>query len=246
MGVPVDVITEAGTIDHILASRRGGIGGWVVTANVDILRQIVADPGGRALVAGAALIVADGMPLVWASRLQHSPLPERVAGSALITTLSAAAGDAGEAVFLLGGRPGAAERAAEQLRRVTPGLRVGWHCPPLGFEERPAQRRAIDEALEAFGPAIVYCGFGFPKQERLMAELHPRFPGWWFLASGASIDFLAGETRRAPTWAQRAGIEWVYRLAQEPQRLFRRYVIDDTPFALRLLVSAARAGRRAR
>jgi N-acetylglucosaminyldiphosphoundecaprenol N-acetyl-beta-D-mannosaminyltransferase len=243
MGLGFDAIGESEVIDHIITSIGDGRGGWMVNPNVDVLRQVAASQAIRDLVASADLVVSDGMPIVWASSLQGTPLPERVPGSTLISTLSKAAWRAGVPVFLLGGRRGAAAEGAARLRATCPGLVVGHHCPPFGFEANHADRRAVDLAVESFGPAIYFCGLGFPKQEWLMAELHRRFPGSWFIGSGASLDFLAGETRRAPMWVQRLGLEWAFRLAQEPRRLFRRYVVDDGPFALRMLVQATLRGR---
>jgi N-acetylglucosaminyldiphosphoundecaprenol N-acetyl-beta-D-mannosaminyltransferase len=180
------------------------------------------------------------MPLLWASRLQGTPLPERVAGSELIYTLTAAAAEAGRSVFLLGGNPGAAERAGEELRRRNPTLKLaGTRCPPFGFEKDSASVDEITGALEAARPDVVFVCLGFPKQERLIERIRARLPTAWFLGVGISLSFVCGDIRRAPRWMQRIGLEWVHRLAQEPTRLFRRYVLHDIPFAFRLIVSAA-------
>jgi N-acetylglucosaminyldiphosphoundecaprenol N-acetyl-beta-D-mannosaminyltransferase len=239
MGIEFAALTEREVIDHILGSTLHGRGGWVVTANTDILRQILRSTELRDLVRTADLIVADGMPIVWASRLQKEPLPERVTGSSLISTLSSAAAAAGVPVFLLGGRDGAAAAAAGKLQEMYPGLVAGHYSPPIGFEHDPVERAAVHRAVGSFGPAVYFCGFGCPKQERLISELRPVYHGSWFIGSGASSDLLVGETRRAPLLAQRLGLEWTFRLAQEPKRLFRRYVLDDGPFALRMLLHSA-------
>lgn len=243
-GLPIDVLDEAGVVTRIVSDADAGQGGWLVNPNVDVLRKVSADDDIKALVADADLLVADGMPLVWASRLRGTPLPERVAGSALIWTLSRGAADAGLGVFLLGGAPGVAARAAERFAEEIPSIDVSWHCPPYGFENNAAATKAIEDALREAAPAIVFCGLGFPKQERLMASLHRTFPHTWFVGSGAAIGFVAGHQSRAPGWMQSAGLEWAHRLAKEPRRLFRRYVVEDMPFALRLLLSAARTRRR--
>ena len=242
MGVGFDPLTEDEVVRRIVSDTAAGRGGWLSTPNVDILRQITLSEQWSDLVRGAGLVVADGMPIVWASRLAGTPLPERVAGSSLLVSVSAAAARSGLGVLLLGGRPGSAEKAARRLRDLFPDLEVGHHCPPMGFESSPPDRSAIDDVVEAFDPAVVFCGFGFPKQERLMADLHLRFPASWFLACGGGLDLLAGATRRAPGWAQAMGVEWVFRLAQEPVRLARRYLVDDLPFALRLLASSGLNG----
>jgi len=198
-------------------------------------------------VPGARLVVADGMPLIWASRLRGSPLPERVAGSNLIWTLTAAAARKGAAIFLLGGNPGAAEACAERMRAEYPDVQIaGLMTPPRGFEN---DERAIEEilaTLRASAPDIVYVALGFPKQEQLALRLAPHVPTTWFVGVGISFSFVAGEVRRAPRWMQVTGLEWVHRLVQEPRRLFRRYLVEGLPFAARLFAHAlrSRAGRR--
>jgi len=220
-----------------LAARRGG---WIVTANVDILRRMAIDTDFAALCSRASLVVADGMPLVWASRLRGEPLPERVTGSSLIWTLSAMAARRRRSVYLLGGVPGTAERTALALRRSNPMLQVaGVSCPDTGFETRPDAMARIAHDLAAARPDIVYVAFGAPKSERLIASLRQLVPEAWWIGVGISFSFASGEIARAPGWMQRAGLEWLHRLAQEPARLARRYLFDDVPFAAGLLVRAA-------
>jgi len=241
MGLAIDRISESETVEHALLGVRDGRGGWICPANLDVLRQVADAPELRSLVEEADLVVADGMPLLWASRLQGAPLPERVAGSSLIATLSSAAARQGASVFLLGGDPGVADRAAERLRANNPGLAIGGtHCPPRGFERDPALMAAIESALSTARPDIVFVALGFPKQEQLIQRLRARFPTVWFVSVGASFAFLAGEVQRAPRWMQRSGLEWVHRLAQEPRRLARRYLVEGIPFLLRVLAASAR------
>lgn len=244
-GLALDAVSEAEVVSTALGELDAGRGGWIVTVNVENLRVSVADPGVRALVDRADLIVADGMPLLWATRLKGDPLPERVAGSNLIWSLTGEAARRGRSVYLLGGEPGAAPAAARRLQDVYPGLRVaGMSCPDHGFERDPREVARIVEEVAAAEPDIVYVGLGFPKQERLIAELRPHLPGAWFLGVGISIGFVAGQVTRAPVWMQRLGLEWVHRLAQEPARLGRRYLVHNVPFAVRLLVGSARARPR--
>jgi N-acetylglucosaminyldiphosphoundecaprenol N-acetyl-beta-D-mannosaminyltransferase len=245
MGVGIDPVSEeetvAATLDHVERDR----GGWVCPVNVDVLRQCTESDEVRSLVDRADLVVADGMPLLWASRLAGSPLPGRVAGSSLIRSLPRAAAQRRASVFLLGGNPGAAERAADVLRAESPGLRVaGTLCPPLGFERDPAELARIEAALRVARPDVVFVGLGFPKQERLIQRLRPVLPEGWFVSCGVSFSFVSGEVSRAPAWVQRAGLEWLHRLAHEPRRLFRRYVVDGVPFLTRVMASAALARRR--
>ena len=229
-------VTENQVITHILNELDGGRGGVVVTPNLDHLRRYMHDLSFGALIAEADLVVADGMPLVWASRLQGTPLPERIPGSNLISTLSAAAGARGRSIFLLGGEIGTAEGAAATLREKYPScIIVGTHFPPFGFQKNEAQMSAIIQALSDSNPDIVYVALGSPKQEKLIAKLRPILPNAWWVGVGNSFSFLAGDVKRAPVWMQHIGMEWVHRLLQEPRRLFRRYLIVGVPFAASLL-----------
>ncbi len=194
----------------------------------------------------ADLILADGMPLVWASRLQKTPLPGRVPGSALVSSLSAEAASVGASIFLLGGTPGAASRAAASLQGSIPSLTVaGAVCPPVGFERDSGEMAKIASALCAARPSIVYVGLGFPKQERLIASIRGLLPEAWFIGVGVTFSFLSGEIPRAPAGLQRLGLEWLHRLTREP-RLFRRYVVRGIPFGVTVIGRAFVAGRLSR
>jgi N-acetylglucosaminyldiphosphoundecaprenol N-acetyl-beta-D-mannosaminyltransferase len=216
-----------------------GTGGWIVTANVDIVRAATRDAELAELIAKADCAVADGMPVVWAGRLAGASVPERVTGAALVHSLCARAAEAGRSVFLLGGDPGIPEAAADVLTGENPELTVvGTSSPAFGFEfDDAALRRVIDDILLAH-PDLVLVALGFPKQERLIERLRAVLPQAWFLGCGAGLPMAAGQFSRAPEALQRAGGEWLYRLALEPRRLARRYLRDDAPFALRLLGGA--------
>jgi len=185
------------------------------------------------------MVVADGMPIVWASSMQGTPLPERVAGSTLTLSLTQAAAYAGRSVFLLGGNPSTAEAAGEQLVERNPRLRLaGTLCPPFGFEQQPSRLADIRRTLDAAQPDIVYVGLGFPKQERLIRQLRDRYPRTWFIGCGVTFSFIAGEIDRAPVAFQRLGLEWLHRMIQEPGRLWRRYLVDGLPFMAALMGSS--------
>ena len=238
----IDPLTEAEVVVAVCAALDRGEGGRIVTPNVDILRLARTDPAVRRYLADATLLVADGMPLVWASRLAGTPLPERVPGSSLIWSLSYHLGRAGRSVYLLGGTPGASpggRRAAAVLAAACPGLKIaGTASPAYGFERDPAGWDDLCAGVVEAKPDLVLVGLGFPKQERLVDALRPELPLSWFLGCGAAVDFVAGDQVRAPYWLQRAGLEWAWRLAGDPRRLAGRYLRHDAPYALRLLGAA--------
>jgi N-acetylglucosaminyldiphosphoundecaprenol N-acetyl-beta-D-mannosaminyltransferase len=246
-GVHINAITEEQSVRHIMSELAAGRGGMVVTPNLDHLHRCLHDVQFAALVSEAEMIVADGMPLVWASNLQGTPLPERVAGSNLISSLSHAAAQAGKTVYLLGGAPGTAEGAARALQAKFPSLKIaGTICPPYGFENDPTMMAELIAAVSSARPDIVFVALGSPKQERLILKLRPLLPHAWWLGVGISFSFLSGDVRRAPVWMQKIGMEWLHRLVQEPRRLFHRYVVVGIPFAIELLSGAFIDGLPAR
>jgi N-acetylglucosaminyldiphosphoundecaprenol N-acetyl-beta-D-mannosaminyltransferase len=284
-GVTFDALTEKRVVATVRTALRRGEGGWILTPNIDILRQLRRDDAARQVLDETTLVVADGMPVVWASRLAGTPLPARVCGSDLIWSLSGALAADGRSIFVLGGEPAApaqrpahgphsrppaqgaahrltpdrsrpavrravpmeryavrsgAERAAAALVTRSPGLRVvGAVSPPYGFDADPAAVAELRASLAAARPDLVLVGIGFPRQERLIAQLRRDLPGTWFLGCGMAIGFVAGDQRRAPDWMQRTGVEWMHRLAAEPRRLADRYLRRDLPFAAHLLARAA-------
>ena len=237
--VHVMAITEAEVADRVALGWARGRGGAIVTANVDIVRAATRDPGLAELVEAAEVVVADGMPIVWAGRLAGVPIPERVTGSSLVHSLAGRAAREGRAVYLLGGEPGVPEEAAEALRERHPALRVaGTHSPPFGFDSAEHGLRDVARLVAAARPDLVFVGLGFPRQERAIEEIRRLLPAAWYLGCGAGIPMAAGRFARAPRGLQRVGGEWLHRLALEPRRLARRYLLHDAPFALSLLARA--------
>lgn len=234
--VPFAIGTDFETRQYVLRALEHNQGGRLVTANLDYLRRSVTNAKFGDFVRQSELVIADGMPLVWASRLQRTPLPERVAGSTLCMGLAGDLAAAGRSLFLLGGNSGVAERAAEILQQRFPGLKIaGSACPPWGFDNQPAQIEAIRQQLIEAQPDVIYVALGSPKTEELIDRLQADLPRSWWIGIGISLSFITGDVRRAPLWVQRAGSEWVHRLWQEPRRLGRRYLIDGLPFAVNLL-----------
>ncbi|MEM9752686.1 MAG: WecB/TagA/CpsF family glycosyltransferase [Planctomycetota bacterium] len=252
-GVRFASLTQSQTVDMMFAGMDEGRGGWIITSNLDHLLRATRNDEFRAMLEQADAVVADGMPLVWASKVAGTPLPERVAGSTMTTQVAGVAAEKSRSVFLLGGNPGVADQAKLALQGKFPGIQiVGTHCPPVGFEKNPSEMHRIRQALNAAQPDLVLVALGSPKQENLIRRLRGEgvLPDAWWMGVGITLSFLSGEVNRAPDWMQRVGMEWVHRLAQEPKRLFRRYLIEGVPFALRLLagsvmirMSGKRAGR---
>ena len=222
-------------LDHMFGSLARGQGGWIVTANLDFLRRHAHDPGARELYSEADVCVADGMPLVWAMRLQGDHLPERIAGSSLMLPVAERAALEGRSLYLLGGEPAANEKAAAVLRARWPRLVIaGASSPMVKNPPSPDDLHSLREELLQARPDIVLVGMGSPKQELIIRALRADFPRAWMIGVGMTFSFVAGTLSRAPEWMQRTGLEWCWRLAQEPKRLSRRYLLEDLPFSVEL------------
>ncbi len=242
MGAPMAVVTEASAVKAIVDAAQAGRGHWTITANLDHLRRYHRQPLVRDLIDEVDLVVADGMPLIWASRLAGEALPERVSGSSMVWSICESASARRLSVFLLGGAPGVAERAAGVFRDRYPGLEIaGTACPPEGFDHDEQELERIRRQVVEAAPRIVFVALGFPKQDLLIRGLRDVSPHASFLGVGISLSYATGDLSRPPSWICNLGLEWAYRLAQEPtRRLVRRYLIDGLPFGLHLIASAAR------
>jgi N-acetylglucosaminyldiphosphoundecaprenol N-acetyl-beta-D-mannosaminyltransferase len=226
LGVPFDHVTidEAiGRIETMIASRRPH---YVVTANVDFLVQAHRDVELRRILLDADLVLCDGTPLVWASRWLGNALPERVAGSDLAPGLIHVAAEKGYRLFFLGAAPGVATEAEAKLKQQYPTLNiVGTYSPPFS-NLLEMDHEEITRRVRAANPDILLVSFGCPKQEKWIAMHHRALGVPVAIGVGATLDFLAGRVKRAPDWMRRTGTEWLYRLLQEPKRLYRRYAND--------------------
>lgn len=226
-------------VDVVFAGLSRGGGGWLLTANLDHLRNYTLNEEIRELYAGADLIVADGVPLLWLASLQGECLPDRVAGSDLVWLLAERSAKEGRSIYLLGGNEGAAEGACQVLRARYPDLKVaGFSNPRVSSHPSLEDLEDIRKDIEAANPDIVYVALGAPKQERVINLLRGVLPSVWMIGVGISLSFISGEIRRAPAWLQRSGFEWCHRMIQEPGRLTGRYLVKDLPFGLWLLSRA--------
>lgn len=235
LGVPFDRVTTRETIGLIGRMVASGHPHYAATANVDFIVQALDDTELRRILADADLVLCDGMPLVWASRYLGNPLPERVAGADLVPELLAEAERQGWRVFFLGGTDASVAKAAENTRARHPRLKlVGAYSPPFKSLLNMDHEDVLGRVREA-KPDILLVAFGCPKQEKWI-NMHFRALGVPFcIGVGATIDFLAGSVRRAPGWMRTSGLEWIFRLFQEPRRLFRRYVTDLFVFGRAIL-----------
>ena len=213
----------------------------MVTPNAQHIVLLESDASLRDAYTHAELVVADGASLLLASRLLGERLRERVAGIDLFQRLCGEAAKLGLRVFLLGGRPGSAERAVEELRRQFPPLAVAAICcPPLGFERDHQELRAVDDAIRAARPDLVFVALGAPKQEAWMHQHGRRLGVPVLIGVGGSFEIVGGLVPRAPRLLQRLGCEWLYRLLREPRRLWKRYLIGNGKFLAVILRQAAR------
>lgn len=232
----IDKVDIGGAVARIDAFVRTGRPHQIVTVNVDFLRLGLENPAFKNLINTADLAVADGMPLLWGARLLGEPLSERVTGVELILECATLAAAHGYKIFLLGAGPGVAAEVAAVLRARCPTVCVvGAYAPPLkdafSAEEDERTVRLIQETK----PDILFVAFGAPKQDEWISAHMHRLNVPVCVGVGGAFDMLAGRVRRAPVWMQQHGLEWAYRVMQEPTRLWKRYFIDDMPVFLRLM-----------
>ena len=234
LGVPFDNVTCAEAVELIEGMIESRQPHYLVTANVDFLTQAEDDVELRRILRDAHLVLCDGTPLVWASRFLGNPLPERVAGADLVPQLIRVAAEKGHRIFFLGATPDSAEEAVCRMRKQYPGLVMAGHYSPPFNRLLEMDHGEIKRRIHEAKPDLLFVAFGCPKAEKWIA-MHYQELGVPVVAGvGATIDFLAGRIKRAPKWVQRAGAEWLFRLAQEPRRLARRYGKDMWVFGRRI------------
>lgn len=241
-GITIDALTMPQAVQQLLA--------WVdqplpqcqlvVTPNLDHVVQLQSHVGLQQAYRQAGLVLADGWPVVSAARWLGQPLPERVPGSDLVPALLQAAHDRSTdpaqaatplRIYLLGAAPGVADRAAARIQQQWPSVQlVGTYSPPLGFEKSHEENQKILQQIATARPQVLVVGLGAPKQELWVATHQSQIAADVALCVGATIDFLAGEKRRAPRWLQALGLEWLHRMLSEPRRLVKRYWHDACAF----------------
>ncbi|HEY7960589.1 MAG TPA: WecB/TagA/CpsF family glycosyltransferase [Solirubrobacteraceae bacterium] len=224
LGIPLAVSDYEEVVAWMHATIVAGARGYVTAAAVNLVMSAREDPATRDAVLGATLAVPDGMPLVWALHALGHTRATRVYGPDLMLRFCASAARAGTPMYLYGGRDHAALALLERrLRERFPGLRIaGGYSPPFRALSPAEEERAIAD-IDDSGATVVWVGTGQPKQELWMARMRPRLQASLLVGVGAAFDFHAGLVPQAPPWMQRNGLEWTYRLAREPRRLWRRY-----------------------
>jgi N-acetylglucosaminyldiphosphoundecaprenol N-acetyl-beta-D-mannosaminyltransferase len=236
LGIGVDPFTPDQVASELADYVASGTPHQVVTLNLDFLKVARKHEAFHSLVREADLVVADGMPVVWASRYLGTPIPERVTGLDLIEMCVAHSQQHGSSLFFLGAAEGLAARAAQKLAtRLGQYSVAGAYSPPFGTytaAEDAKVRRMIRDA----NPDFLFVAFGCPRQDFWIHE-HRDLGVPVSIGVGGSFDLLSGALPRAPKWMQRAGLEWAFRLTREPGRLGRRYLLEDPPIAARLLLS---------
>lgn len=212
-------------IESLISEKKNA---YVVTPNVDHIIKIEKDSMFREIYEHADLILTDGKPLIWISKWLQTPIREKVSGSDLFPRVCELAAKKGYRLFFLGAAPGVADKAAGKIREQYPEILItGTYSPRQGFEQDEKEMAYIRELIQTEKPDILILALGTPKQEYYIYQNRESLNVPVSLCLGASLDFAAGNVKRAPQWMQNCGLEWLYRLSKEPKRLFKRYLIDD-------------------
>lgn len=239
LGVGIDAVSPQIVLDQLLGASDALRMGYVCVTGVHGVMEAQRDPELMRILNDSLLTVPDGMPTVWMGRLQGHRKMARVYGPTLMLDVCRRSVETGHTHFFFGGNPGVADDLAKRLAERFPGLRVvGTFAPPF----RPlneAEEHALVEQVAKAKPDFFWVGLSTPKQERFMAAYHGRIAAKVMLGVGAAFDMHSGRTRQAPCWMQRNGLEWLFRMLQEPRRLFWRYARNNPAFVVSALLQIA-------
>lgn len=234
LNTPLDAVTLADTLAFMRGCVARNRPQQIVTLNVDLIRSAQHDAHFRSVVEHAALRVADGKPLQWAARWRKQRLPARITGTDLVLGAAQQAQEHGETIFFLGAAPGVAARAAAALQAQFPGLHVAHYAPPMGTFSPDDNQHMVD-LIRQSGATYLFVALGSPRGQTWLDEHLDQLDVPVCAEIGGVLNFLAGSVKRAPRWMQQGGLEWLYRVTQEPRRLWRRYLVDDLPIFVRML-----------
>jgi N-acetylglucosaminyldiphosphoundecaprenol N-acetyl-beta-D-mannosaminyltransferase len=231
LDVKVDRLSLADTVaavEKFIVDRKPRL---VITPNVDHLIKTRQDKEFKRIYEQADLSVPDGVPLLWAAKFLGTPLVERVNGTDLFEALCERAAQRGYRVFFLGAAPGVAATAAQKLKQRHPALQIaGTYSPPFDFFNSFMENKKIEAMIREARPDILFVGLGAPKQEKWIHRHKHKLQVPVSIGIGASFEYVAGLTARAPRWMQRAGLEWLYRIVENPGRYWKRYIVEDAVF----------------
>lgn len=224
----VNNVTMDEAVEEIETMIASGKKSYVVAINVDVVMKMEKDPYLNQITNNADMVLVDGTPLVWIAKAHGRPVKQKVSGSDLVPQLCRTAAEKGYSVFILGGKEGVAQQAKENLEQQYPQINiVDVYSPPLGFEQDEAELAKTNAILSQASPDLLIACLGCPKQEKFIYENIEKYDARVSVCAGATVDFLAGNVKRAPKWMSDHGLEWFYRFTQEPKRLFKRYFVDD-------------------
>lgn len=228
MNTCIDNLTMSETLNEIYKLIQKKNCSYVLTPNVDHIVRLEKDEELQKVYKNASLILTDGKPLIWISKWYKTPIKEKISGSDLFPRVCQLAANKNYTMYLLGAAEGVADTAARNLMKKYPGLNVvGTYSPPFGFEKNEQEMNKIKTQIQEVHPDILIVGLGCPKQEKFMYYHCKELGVPISFGLGASIDFEAGNIKRAPKWMSNHGLEWLYRFSKEPKRLFKRYFVDD-------------------
>ena len=234
-----DPLTLPQAVDAIFRHLSAGTRGWMCSVNVAYLMMMRADVRLQRFVVRAAIVIADGQPLIWCARWFGPALPERVPGIDMVEPVSERAAREGKRVYLLGATEEIAASVSKRLRERFANLHIEYADGYFTKEEAPGRA----DRIRASGADILFVGMGVPRQEAFIEEQWNRLGVGIAIGVGGSLDVLAGVRTRAPRWMQKIGMEWFFRLIQEPRRLFRRYLVTNSQFIWLVLCALLRRVR---
>lgn len=240
LGLAVDALTSDEALSRVVELARTPEPSSVLFLNVDVMVKADRNPELARAINGSDLSLMDGKPPLKVANRLGIPLPEKVSGSDLVPRVCAMAAEEGLSVFILGGAEGVPERARDNLLAKYPNLKVvGAYSPEMGFERDADELARMDRMVAEARPDILLACLSCPKQEVYVTRHKDVYGAPVSISCGATVDFLAGTAQRAPEWASRLGMEWLWRFLREPKRLFRRYFIDSWHFLVMVRGSKA-------
>ena len=223
----VDNLTMKEALSEIDRLVRANKKSYVVTPNMDHIVMLEKDRLFRRIYDDASLVLTDGKPLIWISRFYGTPIKEKVSGSDLFPQICELAAKNNYKIYILGAAEGVAEKAAEKLMHKYSGLKVvGTYSPPLGFEKDKKEVKKIVSIINGSKADILAVALGSPKGEKFIYRIRNYINVAMSISIGATIDFEAGNVKRAPKWMSSIGLEWLFRITQDPKRMIKRYWKD--------------------